>query len=486
MNAQWGVLRRGDGATSPADDRHAPPWWLLLGVILFALQQPAQAWGPHGRINSAARETLPADNALRAHLGEPLFVSLDRLCTLADWRRDIRPDFFPDDYILFPASPQDRDHLVPEVRKTYAPFFRRALWALRHETPENAARWVGSLLHYVSDTASPPHAASVRGPLHSPMEGWLDSNAIRIPGYTPRLLGDTDEAAVQGLVARMEEVIAYCLVRGAQLSATMNPKESRRDLPGALECALEAARVTADVLHMLGERLRASENRGATLQGRIIVPPPGGKDEYLPEVGTHVMLLGTDWATVTDAKGNYEFLNLPTGTYSLGALRPGSPVAITEPMSLTTGQVKIENIRLSASVQPAGNRVRNADFALRWLRPDAPDAWRPLTNGYPERAPPEPGWQSENVGVTPGAVYRVGATVQPGAKVRVVLRWRGHAMANMNVTEHSIADPTGENVTAPRLAKYLQILLIGDAKDPSSLVSRVWCAAEEGPNAAPP
>ncbi|MDO8543533.1 MAG: carboxypeptidase regulatory-like domain-containing protein [Opitutaceae bacterium] len=458
---------------------------LTLGLLLAAAR-PAIAWGPHPKINSAARETLPPNSPLRAALGETLFVSLDRLCSLADWRRDVRPDFFPDDYLLFPASPQDRDHLVPEVRKTYAPFFRRTLWALRHETPENAARWMGSLLHYVSDTGSPPHAASVRGPLHSPMEGWVDSDAIRITGYTPRLLGDTDEAALQGFLARMEEVIAYCQVRGAKLSATMDLKEPRRNLPAALECALESARVTADVLYTLGERLRIPEPRGSTLQGRVLLPASGRKPEYLPEVGTHVVLMGTDWATVMDGDGKYEFRNLPVGTYRLGALHPGSTAAITEPVVLTEGKVRTRDILLSVSLPFAENRVRNADFALRWLRPDAPDAWRRLTNGYPERPPPQAGWQSENVAVTPGARYQVGAALRLGTQTRVVVRWRGHAMANMNVTEQEITNAAGESVTAPGLAKYLQILLIGDAADPSSLASRVWCVAETEKGYDPP
>lgn len=446
-------------------------------AILLVASAPALAWGPHGRITSAARETLPADSPLRARLGETLFASLDQLCMLADWRREVRPDFFPDDYLLFPASPEDRNHSVPEVRKTYAPFFRRALWALRHETPENAARWVGALLHYVSDTGSPPHAASIRGPQHAPMEGWVDSKAIAIAGYRPLLLGDTDDAAVQGLLNRMEELIAFSLARAAKLAA-LDPKAPRRDLSESLECALESARVTADVLHTLGERLRTPEQGGIHLRGRVLHAAFGDNSEYLPAVATHVVVVGTDWATVTDAAGSYEFRHLPAGTYRLGAVRPGSTLAMSEPFALADEEPAIRGLSLVTS-KPPGNRVRNPDFVLHWLRPDAPDCWRPLTIGYPERPPPEPGWQSENVAVTPGTRYHVGAERKPGgATVRIVARWRGHAMANFSVIEHTISAEEGEVLTTPSTAKYLQILLVGTVPHPTSAVLRVWCVAE--------
>lgn len=443
-------------------------------VILLATLPPVLAWGPHARITSAARETMSPDNPLRLHLGDTLFASLDQLCMLGDWRRDVRPEFFPDDYILFPGSPQDRDHLVPEVRKTYEPFFRRALWALRHETPENGARWVGALLHYVSDTASPPHAASVRGPQHSPMEGWIDSKGISLPGYQPRLLGDSDETAVEGFLARMEEVIAYSKVRGEKL-ADLDPKAPRINRPEILECALEAARVTADTLHTLSERLGERAAPGAVLRGRVR-PASGAHPEYLPNVATHIVIIGTDWATCADAAGNYEFRDLPPGTCRLSALRPGSPTSISAPVALSTGKASVHDISLTAC-EPPGNRVRNPDFSLRWVRANAPDGWRPLTLGYPERNPPEPGWQSENIAVTAGARYDVGAARKSGATARVVVRWRGHAMANFSVIEHALTNEGGEVVTAPPTAKYLQILLVGTAADPASIVERVWCIA---------
>ncbi len=75
------------------------------------------------------------------------------------------------------------DHLVPEVNRTYDPYFRRALQALRTETPLNAARWIGSLLHFVEDTGSPPHPAEIHGDVHSKMENWVDAKQIHLPGY---------------------------------------------------------------------------------------------------------------------------------------------------------------------------------------------------------------------------------------------------------------------------------------------------------------
>ena len=49
----------------------------------------------------------------------------------------------------------------------YRPLFIRALQALRTESPANAVRWLGSLLHFVTDTGSPPHALVYKGDIQA-------------------------------------------------------------------------------------------------------------------------------------------------------------------------------------------------------------------------------------------------------------------------------------------------------------------------------
>ena len=163
--------------------------------LLLPLALLLAAWGPHPEITDAGLAPLGKDHPLRVRLG-PEAAKLRDYCWMADYRRSLRADYYPDDYLLFPAAVKHFDHLCPEVKATYEPYFRRALQALRTETAPNAARWIGSILHFLEDTGSPPHAAEIRGDVHSKMENWIDGKQVRIDGYVPQLLGENDDAAI--------------------------------------------------------------------------------------------------------------------------------------------------------------------------------------------------------------------------------------------------------------------------------------------------
>src|SRR5689334_21773124 len=111
---------------------------LLALCVVAGLGGPLQAWGPHSEITQAAMDALPADCALRKQLGSQ-FAKLRDYCWMADWRRQLHREtdewFFTDDYLLFPATTVHRDHLCPDVKQTYDPYFRRALQALHTENP---------------------------------------------------------------------------------------------------------------------------------------------------------------------------------------------------------------------------------------------------------------------------------------------------------------------------------------------------------------
>src|SRR5436190_14109901 len=182
------------------------PLAAVLALTVF-IQSTALAWGPHWDITRAAINTLGTNHPLAAQLGTEL-TALTNYCWLPDFRRIPfrvpEQDFYSDDYLLFPNVTKHFDHICPEVQQTYEPYFRRALQALRTESAPNAARWIGSLLHFVQDTGSPPHAARIRGDTHTKMENWVDASKITIPGYAPRLLGTNDNDAVRGLASRMD------------------------------------------------------------------------------------------------------------------------------------------------------------------------------------------------------------------------------------------------------------------------------------------
>src|SRR5262249_3035438 len=155
------------------------------------------------------------------------------------------------DYLLFPGMTTHLSHMLPEARQAYEPYFRRALQAIRTESPPNAARWVGSLLHFVQDSGSPPHTTGIGGALHRQVEQWVEESQIDLAGYTPRLLGKTDDEALRGFLDRMEQLIAYSKVRAIKLKPLVEGLSERVNQPLELECALETARVSADLVHTL-------------------------------------------------------------------------------------------------------------------------------------------------------------------------------------------------------------------------------------------
>ena len=113
--------------------RFAIPVCLLAGLC-----GGVRAWGPHTEITAAGLNVLPEKTQLQKHLGDD-FARLSRdYCWMGDWQEAVRPDHYADDHLLFPQSPRHVSHMHPQVRKTYAPFFKRTLQAIRTESPRNA------------------------------------------------------------------------------------------------------------------------------------------------------------------------------------------------------------------------------------------------------------------------------------------------------------------------------------------------------------
>ena len=142
-------------------------WWVALAVIIAAA--PAGAWGPHPDITRAALAVLPEAERWKAEMGAANLAALAQYCWMPDEMGRENPAFFIDDYLLIRAQPTYMPHVMPDVRKTIAPCFKRALQALRTETPVNACRQIAPLLHFVEDIGAPPHAAP-KAPKHIEME----------------------------------------------------------------------------------------------------------------------------------------------------------------------------------------------------------------------------------------------------------------------------------------------------------------------------
>ena len=406
------------------------------------------AWGPHPEITEAGLSALGKDHPLIARLG-PEAAKLREYCWMADWRRSLQGDFYADDFLLFPAATKHYDHLCPEVKATYAPYLRRALQALRTETPANAARWIGSILHFTEDTGSPPHAAEFKGDLHSKMENWIDAKAIRIEGYTPRLLGEDDDAAVAGFLRRMDGLIAYSKERGLKLKPIIEAGDRKAAEPLVLECALETSRVVADLLHTLGKLGDPLNRDGASLRGTIASKAAPG----LEKVPAKVMIEGTLFSTLADALGVYEFRNLPVGSHRLLILRAGNETA-TENVALDKSGRHVKDVALREST-PAGNLIRNGDFRLRWVSEKAPDGWHPSKET----------WEGEPIPVAPGGKLHLQVRWKKEARCEIALRWRASSAPHGPSSDETVLKPGEESriVAVPEKMTHVRVLFHGAA-----------------------
>jgi hypothetical protein len=355
-------------------------------------------------------DVLGTNHPLAVRLGS-YTLPLTNYCWMADYKRvpfrDSDQDFYADDYLLFPQATEHLDHICPEVKRTYRPYFRRALQALRTEDPANAARWVGSLLHFVEDTGSPPHAAEIRGDLHTKMENWVQASLIHLPGYQPRLLGTDEDRALVAFLQRMDELIEFSKPRGKSLATKVLIGQRAAVEPVVLECALETSRVVADLLHTLGHLAEASPTHRTAVIGTIASKAA----PLLERVPARIVVLGTNWSTLTDRSGRFEFRGLPPGDYELVAFRPGSG-STNLPLHLAQDRTNVLHVTLPDA--PA-NLIRNGDFRLRWLRPEAPDCWTRT----------DLGWEGEIIPLQPGQRYRLKVDFQTNthAQAEVMVRW---------------------------------------------------------------
>ena len=401
----------------------------------------------HSGIIHAALMAIPPEDRIQERWG-PEVWRLQEYVQMGDWINTVVSQreawevggqtltqaglqFYANDYLLFPSMTHSVQHSVPDVLATYRPFFLRALQALRTESPGNAARWVGSLLHFITDSGSPPHTIGVKGEDHTKMESWLDTSLIDLSQYHPRMLGSTDEAALKGLLSRMDGLIAFSAIRGKQLVPLVKVNDRPHMEPIALESAAETSRVTADVVHTLLQLSRLdADSKGATVAARISAPAVDGM-ENLP---AKLIVLGTSYSTLSVESlpayhtylGTFSLRNLPPGAYRMAIERVGSETLYPPPLVLKPGEIARLNWKLHPSLVE-GNLAPNPDLSLRWVASDAPDHWRFDSSRHQ--------WISDNIPVVPGRSYRAGCELKQGAASEVELQWMSHAWEAMKASQ---------------------------------------------------
>ncbi|MCS7237671.1 MAG: hypothetical protein NZ899_05295 [Thermoguttaceae bacterium] len=460
----------------------APFTRIIVWFLAVCLWSSATfAWGPHPEITRAALDVLPNLPEIKARLGEENVNALLQHCLLPDHRGRDLGRYYADDYLLIPAMPQHISHVMPQVEAAFEPYFRRALQALRTETPTNAARQIGPILHFVEDVGAPPHAKP-NCPHHGELETWVRADLIRIEGYRPQLLGTNEEEALVGLRKRIEQLVAFSSERADRALAVFPDREKIE--PIVLESALETTRVTADLLYtlfVLG--LKEEDIPGtAALEVKIRAPALPGNNEQEPRV----VLLGTPYATCAEADqppgdgpwvGTARWRNLPPGTYRLVAYRPGALLAEKE-VTLGPGNLTKIDLELS-STDPPGNLVYNPDFCLSTLGVDEPDRWM----ATPQRVGRV--WQSAVVMLRPGKRYQLGVSVNEKEGVRVsfllttvpagkprsegkteqIVLWPAEGKQSPEPVEIAIAEGTGSASLTGQIITNLK---------PAQAVNNIW------------
>ncbi len=431
-------------------------------VAATAWAQFASAWGPHTEITAAAMRQIPPSSPIREQLSSE-WDGLTSWCWMPDRRRSLTVSngfaFLTDNFLFLPGVAPDVSHTMPTVQTTWVPCFRRALDALRMETSWNAARWVGTLLHFIEDTGAPPHAWP-RGP-HGPMENWVPANQVSIAEYTPRVLGEDDESAEAAFATAMKVYVEAAAERGRRIEPLAVASNRPAVEAIALVSANESARIVADVLETLGRLAARPPNRPAgELRGRLPLAPTSSRLRILPKV----MVVGRPWSTVCDTDGQWNLRNVPAGQYELLAALPGR-APLRARANVTAGtrtEVQFE------PVAPAGQSEgpMNPDFTLRWTRPDAPDYWQRQRDA----------WESEPIPVAAGARIRLHVEWAPNSSAAVVVRWRNSyaPSGGRTASEPPLnATESDRELVAPEWATCVRLDLVMRPGDPTNAVRHI-------------
>jgi hypothetical protein len=390
------------------------------------------AWGPHPEITIAAYSALEPQDPFRAFI-ENDTKTLASICWMCDRAfgvdgpqsspgitevRNLK--FFARDVMFMPGFAPG---VYPPVHgyggrtnEAYEPEFNRLIQAMRTESKPNMLGWLGTIIHISEDTGAPPHAEPTLSP-HGLTENMAHPEAIQIKGYVPRLLGPTPAAALAGYEQRMWGLHDFSVQRAEKMKPLAKAGDRAALEPYMLECANEAARCLADVLHTVGyleQQMKPVAGTGG-LAGTIGLQTGAAAPTVVPRIA----LLGTHYSTLAEPNGRYQWRNLPPGNYEVAVLCPGyAPTRATA--RVAAGQETQLAIPLRPS-NPPGNLLRNGDFSVRFLNPDRPDGWYKFINPKTKIAE----WRSESFTVKRGQSMRITAVWKGGGSAQIVAKWKG-------------------------------------------------------------
>jgi hypothetical protein len=248
----------------------------VLLVLLLACPV-CRPWAtlPHRAITQAALDTLPAP--LRARIAADEALLIESYCMLPD--RYVETEQFgftrkgpgprdlselriycvrPDNVAVHSASWDRDDDLASLVY-----IFERVLTSLAEKRHDDAAKYMGTLSHFLEDSLSPPHAIGADelqavappGQTAHALHNALESS---VPGFS--LAGRAPHSAGQGLVEAATSILDRCYAAAAE--NRKNLRAMVRAVPAAdartldrnrLRAARAAAELLADSLYTLLE-----------------------------------------------------------------------------------------------------------------------------------------------------------------------------------------------------------------------------------------
>lgn len=441
----------------------------LVAVAALGPAREARAWGsPHGAITRAALAVQPEMARWRAEVGADNLAILVAHSDLPDRQGEDVGTFHADDYLLTRQVPVYPGHRVPAALQPVPAYFRRALQALRTETPVNALRQLCPLIHFVEDVGAPPHARP-NDTHHVQLENGPWEKDLSIAGYVPVVLGANEADAEAEILRRLRELAEFSAVRcdrGLQLLLAPGARGDAAE-PAVLEAAQETARATADILHTVFTLGLAAPRAGVSLSGRVT--GSGGRD-------ARIVLLDTDYATLAlpDGTGGpanrFVFFGLPPGEYrALAACRGCLPKVQT--VRLAQGQ----EARLDFELVPspvAGNLMENPEAAVSTIQAGVPDRWRCRGSGA------EREWRSAFVTVRSGVTYRLGAALKdPEARVTFVFT-RPYPPKDFKPQEVALEKGASEVKKAAGNGCSLLYVSLKSPRPLGEVIERVWAVKD--------
>jgi len=227
----------------------------------------------HQRISRAAIELLPEWEL--SMLEEAADSLVERFCMYPDWYRAALGDNNKEkiarykSYVQLPLLQElgkwhnNRDHESESCFYIVVDLMHKAVQHLQSDNPMEAARYMGSLVHFIEDNACPVHVVDNQllrelipvpkelepFPLHQRVEE--PTFPLEITEYQPRLLGNDIVAAAKAFYPRfLENRLSGRAQAIPILNAIYTGNRAEADI-GRARAAIPAVELIVDVIHTI-------------------------------------------------------------------------------------------------------------------------------------------------------------------------------------------------------------------------------------------